>query len=248
MNIAIVDDDQQEIDKLKEVLRDYSATNRLNLTIDEFTDPTKLVENYTPYQYTVIFMDIYMDDMDGIAATAKIREKDTNSILIFLTSSDEHMLDAFSFHAFDYIPKPANKKRLFKVMDDVLKKTSTEVNAPQLSFTYEKQNISIKYSDLLIVKSQGHYVEIIDNDLISYSPRMTFSSVEDILLQDKRFCLIMRGIIVNMDHIIDIKDNTCFLSSDINVPISIKNFKKIQQIWQNYTFETIRSERKTKRQ
>lgn len=41
-----------------------------------------------------------MTGISGIDAALKLRQKDTKAVIIFLTSSTEHMREAFACHAF----------------------------------------------------------------------------------------------------------------------------------------------------
>ncbi len=54
----------------------------------------------------VIFMDIYMEGMTGMESHRKHScAMDSDTLIVFLTASEEHMPDAFRFHAYDYISK-----------------------------------------------------------------------------------------------------------------------------------------------
>ena len=46
-----------------------------------------------------------MEGMTGMEATESIRAMDSDTLIVFLTASEEHMPDAFRFHAYDYISK-----------------------------------------------------------------------------------------------------------------------------------------------
>ena len=240
MNIAIVDDAQNEIDNLKSILMDYASIHQLDIKLNCFPSAEKLLADYRPFQYTVIFMDIYMEEMTGIQAAEHIRSVDSDTLLVFLTTSMEHMPDAFRCHAFDYIPKSAGSEQIFRVMDDILKKIT--VSVPRLTFSSDRKNYSIPYGDIVAIRTSDHYLEITERSGTTYHPRMTFSSVSELLASDNRFLQIIRGVLVNMDYIINFKDGSCYLEGDIHLPINVRNKQKIEQIWKNYVFNKIRHE------
>ena len=161
MNIAIVDDLRSDADQLRTILMSYAYENSLDLSIEVFSGGEEFLYEYQKYNYTLIFMDIYMNGISGIETAQKIRETDTDTAIIFLSTSNEFMPEAFSIHAYDYISKPAEKGRLYKVMDDFLKKKTMTEDVPYLFFTYEKDNVSVPYSDIALIRSIGHYNEII---------------------------------------------------------------------------------------
>ena len=240
MNIALVDDMQTERDALRDILRSYAAANRLELEIDTFSSAEALLEAYRPFRYTVVFLDIYMGGMTGVEAAERLRAQDSDVLLIFLTSSGEHMPDAFRFHAYDYIQKPADTGRLYRVMDDILKRhTSADV---LLTFISDRTEYSLPFGEIVAVCSDGHYLEITDRSGTVYKARMTFSTAAGLLSRDKRFLLILRGILVNMDCILDFNGGACHLKGGLRLPINVRNSRKIEQTWQNYVFSKIRAD------
>ena len=48
----------------------------------------------------------------------KLREKDRDIIIVFVTTSPDFMMQAFSVHAFHYITKPYKAEQIYKVLDD----------------------------------------------------------------------------------------------------------------------------------
>ena len=251
MNIAIVDDDQKEIDTLESVIREYASLGKFALTLNIFHSAEEIIEAYHPYAYTAIFMDIYMGGKTGIEAAERILSLDRHAIIIFLTTSDEHMPEAFSMHAYDYIGKPAKKERLFKVMDDVLMRVSEYDASPKLTFSCDKTSVSLPFSDIVCVmtSTQHHnYLEITDEANNTYLTRLTFAEASKTLTADQRFLLILRGVLVNMEHISLFNKGVCCLKTGAKLPVNIKKAKELENTWQNYTFDSIRNERRERRQ
>ncbi len=141
-----------------------------------------------------------MDGMSGIEAAQMIRVTDRDAIIVFLTTSEDHMPDAFRLHAYEYIVKPVRKEDLFPVMDDILKKT-TPVTSPSFSFPVREGEACILFDDLVTVGTDAHnYLEIFDKDGNEYLTRMAFAAACDHLQSDKRFLQVRRGVIVNMAY------------------------------------------------
>lgn len=234
MNIALVDDVTFETDRIKFILKNYAAANRMEFEVDSFSSGEEFLSAYEPFRYSIIFMDIYMEGISGVEVARRLRALDPNTILIFLTGSADHMPDAFQCHAFDYIQKPAKPEDLYRVMDDIMKKCTTAEK--HLVFSYNRREYSIPYGDIVTVCAADHYLEITDTSGQLYKPRTTFSSVSEKLTTDKRFLLIIRGTLVNMDYIIRFSDGSCHMQGDLQLPINLRNSKKLEQIWKNYCF------------
>lgn len=194
MNFAIVDDEQTEIDALSGRIREYALQEKMEITIDAYHSGEELLEKYRPYAYTAVFLDIYLDGISGITTAEKLLAADHSAVILFLTSSDAHMPEAFSLHVYDYLIKPYARDRLFKVLDDICLKSARSREEPQFSFLCNGTQISLSFSDVALVRTdRRNYLEILDARGTSYLTRMTFQSAADKLTEDARFLQILRG-------------------------------------------------------
>ena len=242
MNIALTDDLPREREKIRRIVRDYAAAKRVRIDVSPFGSAEELLRDYRPFQYTAVFLDIYMDGMDGIDAARRIKEADRDAMIVFLTSSKEHMPDAWRLHVFEYVEKPITEEKLFPVLDDILCRV-TPTSVPHFSFFSQGTERSVSYDDLVMVGTDTpNYLEVTDRSGEMRQTRMTFAEASDILLKDKRFLLVRRGVIVNMAFIENFDNSRCFLSAASSVPISPRNRKKLEQSWNNYLLDKIREE------
>ena len=240
MNIAVTDDDPKDREKIIRILSEYAASNHMDISVSEYDNAGEFLADYRPLLYSAVFLDIYMEGMSGIEAAQKIRETDRDAIIVFLTTSEDHMPEAFRLHAYEYIVKPVIKEDLFPVMDDILKKT-TPVRSPHFCFTEKEGDLCILFDDLVTVGTDAHnYLVIRDKDGNEYLTRMTFANACDHLLNDKRFLQARRGVIVNMAYIKSFDDALLHLTVGEPVPIGSRNRKKLEQIWDNYLVDRMR--------
>ncbi len=238
MSIAIVDDEEQFRFKLEACLDDYLDQHSIQADIDCFKDAEAFLIAFEPQKYSIIFMDIYMSRMNGVEAAKEIRKTDESCLLIFCTTSVDHMPDAFACHAFDYMVKPADQTRVSKVMDDALK-TIPKLQK-YLSVEADGQTLSIFYSDLISVTSSGHYLSVIQRGGRTIVTRLTMPELLKKLENDPRFLIINRGILVNMDHVTSMSGSNCQMDNDTSYPIKVRNSTEIIQKWHDYCFEEIR--------
>lgn len=247
MNFAIVDDEQKEIDRLMDIIHEYNSGSDVEITVDTYHSAEEILAVFHPYAYTAIFMDIYMEEKDGIDAAAEILAVDSSAKIIFLTSSGERMPDAFSIHAFDYIEKPAKKERIYRVLNDVLMRETKISEVPRLHFISNRTEVSIPYPDIMFVRSVSRRREIMDRDGVLYETFTLFSDIAEELTRDNSFLILVRGSLVNMNYIYMIRDDMCELQNGEILPINLKRAGELFETWQNYKLETIRAERKERR-
>ena len=234
MNIALVDDMKMEIIFIRTILKQYSIDRDLEISTTCFHSAEDLLSDYEKGMFDLFFLDIYMEGMSGVEAARQIRETDPDTTIVFLSSSLDFMQDAFYIHAYDYIEKPATKERVYHTMDAVLQKRGI-FQSPKFTFSSNRIEYNLSYSDLIMISTgSANYLDILDKYGNTYRTRMTFSSVCHLLEESESFLLVIRGVLVNMDYITDIRDGVCYIKGGIVQPVNGRNCKKIVQMWKDY--------------
>ena len=246
MNIALVDDMPKEIIRLSGIIEEYATERQLPVELQTFDSAEALLTSYHPLQYTLIFMDIYMDSMTGVEAAKKIRESDKETLIVFLTTSKDHTFDALKVHAYQYILKVPEKETLqadvWRVLDDVVALRSLSEAGITVVIGGNEQTFS--FSEIVYVQTDKNYIRITDRHGQTFLTRMTFSGIHSLLEQDSRFLQINRGIIINMDFIDTFESDTCVLHGGFRLPISVREQKKLDQIRRNYVFTKLHNKKR----
>lgn len=238
MKLAIVDDNEIEQEILSQTLHTYESEKTISLEISAYSDGDSFWNAYHPGDFDLIFMDIYLKDQNGIDIVRNIRQIDSKVLIVFLTTSAEHIFEAAPFHFFDYILKPFEYTQVFHVLDEALQ-IVPEVEA-ELSFEYRSFKVRFPLSKLQYIYSNNHEV-IIQTTNGSQSFRLPFYAVTD-KLHDARFLQCNRGIMLNMDYIktmesdyFEMNDSKCF-------PIKTKGRKQIREQYIKYQFMKLEEE------
>ena len=124
---------------------------------------------------------------------------DNKTLIVFMTTSREYALDAFSTHPFDYVIKPSTKKNVEAVLDEIVR--VLEAAEPKVTLKISGENCMFPVRLISSATSQGHHVEIILTDGRHLFSTMNFYEVKEVFSKHKDFLLCNRGVFVNMSHI-----------------------------------------------
>ncbi|MGL1893017.1 MAG: response regulator [Spirochaetaceae bacterium] len=119
--LLIADDEQLERDALKYIIS-KSIDNIID--IDEATNGREAISKAQACKPDIVILDINMPGINGIEAGWKIREKNENIAIIFLTAFHQfdYAHEAIKINVEDYIIKPSSESRIIEVMNKVTKK------------------------------------------------------------------------------------------------------------------------------
>jgi DNA-binding response OmpR family regulator len=95
--------------------------------VDTFNDPQEALSKYKPGSYDLVILDIKMPKMDGFELYHKIKKKDNNANICFLTASELYYEEfrKKEYYALDksmFIRKPIDNEELVKEVNKMIKK------------------------------------------------------------------------------------------------------------------------------
>ncbi len=234
MRIAVVDDENIFRMQFKLIMDKLAAQKDLSLEIEEFASGTDFIAALDDRRFDVVFMDIYMPDLDGVETARQLRQKTERIFLIFMTASDEHYPDAFSLHAFDYVTKPFTQARLEKVLDEVLDHSPGDEAFVKVSTVAADQKIYLR--DIVAVRTDGHYLDINTGHQDFARVRLTAAQFLELTGNDKRFLNINRGLIVNMEHVKAVTELGAMMDDGSALPVAVKKQDEVVQQYNDFKF------------
>lgn len=226
MNVAIVDDMAIERQILCNLLNQYKINEQQMIKITEFDSGSKLLNNYIPGNYDVVFMDIFLNNENGVDCALKLRQIDKNLNLIFLTTSSEFGVKSYDVRATDYIIKPATLDTLSRALSYC--KVSKPQNVPSITVTTKNQSLEIILDRILYADYQNRSACIHLNDcLISVSG--SFSELSDKLCAYPEFMSCFKGIVVNLKEVKELNSDFLILKNGDRLPVSRRLQRQVQQ-------------------
>ena len=239
MNIAIVEDNRQDARLLASFLKNYQQKHTAELHITWYSSGEAFLAAGSLESFHLVFMDIYMDQIDGIEAARSLIRQNMDALVVFLTTSSEDIWRAVKVHGcFDYVEKNAlDNGRMTEILDDAWKKL--RLQAKLLEFYSGKQKIRLPLSKILYLTARDKYTSIALAQGEELCYRTTFSSLRSMLKNEAHFLLCDRGVLVNMDFIIQTDREIFVMENGQRFPIRKSDRLEIIQTLHDYQFEKL---------
>ncbi len=129
MNILIVDDEPLARERLARMLTSIGGY-RIIGQAGSGQEAIKLAEQASP---DVVFMDVRMPGMDGLAAAQHLAELDVPPAVVFCTAYDDYAVEAFSSEAIGYLLKPVKREELLTALNRTRRVNKAQLNGLQES-------------------------------------------------------------------------------------------------------------------
>ena len=154
MRIAICDDDGALRSDLRSALDRSLAGRNVRARYQEYTAGERLVAdaaNGDPFD--LVFLDVYLEGVDGVSAARALRAVDAAVPIVFLTVSREHAVESYEVRATDYLMKPLDPAAIERVLDRVL-----PASEPRLAFRVGASRRYFAFGDIVYLESRDHSV------------------------------------------------------------------------------------------
>ena len=91
IHVAIVDDEEEQIETTRGLLLCYEKEHDTAIRITTFNNAVTFLDPYKG-DYDIVILDVKMPYLNGIDAARKLREMDEQVILFFLTTMEQYAL------------------------------------------------------------------------------------------------------------------------------------------------------------
>lgn len=237
IKIAICDDNEKDIEKVLTTLNTYLEEESLDANVETFSHPDDLITKSEEKGFDIYILDIVMPMLTGIDVGKSIRKSNNKAVIIYLTSSNEYAVDAFSVKATHYLMKPCTLEQLRVAMERALSEIDI-ASSRQLSVTTKSGEIHcIDIDEICYIESNNHDIYIVQEEatlLIRSSLSIIKKELEDI--SPRQFISPYKGYIVNQKKILWISRDTMTIKGGFDIPIPKRNYKILQKEFENYVF------------
>lgn len=227
LRIAVCDDDSAAVQShskaAEECLKQCGAIGE----IVAYTHSDNLLYDITEdkFFFDLILLDIEMPDNTGMELAERIRPFLPNVRIIFITSHVEYAIDAFELSIFRYVPKQDTDKRLPAAIQDAIRLIELEEGKSYTVQTNSRLE-KIPFKEILYIERDGKNASITAVDGAT-KVRKSLQQVYDELASEE-FIFIDRGCIVNMIHVMQVREGAAVLKDGTILPISRSHLQSVK--------------------
>lgn len=213
LSALIVDDERLAREELQFLLNGFPEVEVLDSAANGL-EAVKLIEQLEP---EIVFLDVQMPGLDGLAVVAKMREKGGPvPYFVMTTAFDQYAVEAFRLEALDYLLKPVEKERLAetvararRILDERQKEQDAAEDSTPRSTPATRSKLLVRSNNRnLIVDAQDLVYATIDEGMITvvtsqFEGQSNYRTIEELQsnLDPELFWRVHRSFLVNINKI-----------------------------------------------
>ena len=228
MKILICDDEQQYIDELKIHIENFLQDRVIKFEIHTVNNPQTIVDNNEIYQ--LAFLDIQMNELDGISLAKVLKERNIKTVIFFVTSFNDYQDDAMDLRAFRFFEKPFNPQRLYSGLEKAMEYIDESYVDFYIYTNNEQKKILV--DDVIYVERGNRQVTFVTTQG-NYTTRESFDEWCNIL-QNSFFYKVHKSFIVNLHYVTSYKYSEIFIQNNIRIPVASRRQTDFHKFWFAY--------------
>lgn len=231
LHIAICDDEQRDREELSLVLEEELEIFHADARFLKFGSGNALVDAWEKKKdIHMVFLDIYMEGMDGIETARRLRGMGYKEEIIFLTTTQDFAIEGYEVEAAGYLLKPLEKVKLRQILQRLFRRE----NPAMLTLRQGSRVYTFVLSEIIYIESNRNRLAIhTEKEIFFYYGRL--DEMEE-RLPEKQFLRCHQSFLVNMDRVYAAEDVFRMDTGDI-VPIRVRERRAIREAYFRYMTE-----------
>lgn len=234
MTICYCEDESAQAKVFSIKIDQWAKNKNIAVHTDLFESAEEYLFQAEQNTYDVIFLDISMRGQNGMELARKIREKEKDVVLVFVTSDASYVFDGYEVGAYRYLMKPVDEKKLWEILDYARMQREVE-KENYILVKKDSQSVRVNLNDVLYMEAQKHYVNLYLEDQESINIKTVFTELLQ-EMQEKSDTVLAthRSYAVNIEKVVRIGRMECVLADGSVIPVSRSFYKEVNEAFIRY--------------
>lgn len=228
MKIAICDDDETDRNVMLHLVSEYVDMHNYHVRLDTYrTGESFLACDVS--QYSLVILDIFMGELNGIETAKKLVEDNPGMHIIFCSTSNAYAAESYDVSALRYFIKPIVREKLFDTLDRFFR---VHTSLRTLTFKQNRMEERVFITDVEWVEADGHR-SIIHTRNGDIATPTSFAQICE-QLTDADFVKPIRYAMVSLQAVASIPSDVFTLANGVTVPISRDQRTAMKKAFSDY--------------
>lgn len=200
IKILVVDDNLQQLRRVVESIERYfKGIDDISYTVDNSRKSTDALDLLSRNTYDIVFLDVDIDELSGVDIAKRIRLRNNDVEIIFVTAYPDFSIKAHEVFALNYLLKPIDDVVFTRTMNKAVENIRNKAVVSKMKYIVvimKTESYKLYYKDILYFEKNGKYVRIYLADGTIIEPRATLNEFEE-KVENKHFLRCHRGYLVN---------------------------------------------------
>ncbi len=235
IRIALCDDNYKTVQNYAQLISSIADRHRIDIEMSCFYSGESLLFQYmdTPEKVDIIYLDILMGSTDGMETARILRENNCKAQIVFLTSVEDFVYEAFDVNAVHYLLKGDTSASKFENVFLKTVKLASKKADELFSFEFDGKTSVLQICDISFYEIHRRLVTV---HYGNNSKAEFYASMEQlqIRLSEYNFVRAHRSYLVNLSYISVLQHQKLLLKTGDVIPIGVTYLQSLKQAFSEY--------------
>lgn len=238
VNIYLCDDNPQDVEQYASLIRECAEKHKIETALSTFYSGEALIFHLhdTPHRADVIYLNVLMQETNGIEVAKRLRGSGCTAEIIFLSTVEDYVYEAFDVNAMQYLLKGEISADKFE---------QTFLRAVSLTSGKEKEMFFCEFDNVkrVIPVQQISYFEIWRRVITVHFGEETakfYGTLESVeqQLAHRNFARVHRSYLVHLPYIAQFQAQRLELKTGEKIPIGVTYLMSLKTTFSEYVSRT----------
>ncbi|MBA4701736.1 MAG: response regulator transcription factor [Ruminococcus sp.] len=235
LKIALCDDNPRAIKQYAELISQISKKHQINMEISCFDNGEILLFHYSDVlkETDIIYLDIMMGETDGMETARRLRECGCKAQIVFLTSYEDYVYEAFDVNAVQYLLKENTSAERFEEVFLKVVELASKKEEELFTFEFDGRTSVIPIHQISHFEIWQRIVTVYYDNGKSAKFYSSMTQLEDKLL-GKDFVRAHRSFLVHLPYIVTFRQQSILLKTGQSIPIGVTHAQSLKKAFSEY--------------